>query len=94
MRKMSYSGHSLSLQNLLAYTNTLPIIIPYLNTVPNTLGFCPKPKSCRQTIRIEHEKHLNFVSQSESRITSPKSTRELSARVEDLSRLSVPLGSL
>ena len=78
----------------MAYTNRLPIIVPYLNTLPNTLGFCPKPKSCRESIKIEHEKPLNFVRQSESSITLPKNTRELSARVEDPSRLSAPLGSL
>ena len=44
-----------TLQNLLAYTGTLPIIIFYPNTLPNTFGFGPEPKSCRQPIRIEHE---------------------------------------
>ena len=52
----------------MAYTNRLPIIVPYLNTLPNTLGFCPKPKSCREPIKIEHEKPLNFVSETQSNI--------------------------
>ena len=51
------------------YTRTMPITIPYLNTLPNTLGFCPELKSCRQPIRIEHEKHVKLVSQSESSVT-------------------------
>ena len=43
---------------------------------------------------MEHEKPLNFVSQSESSITVPKNTQELSARVEDPSRLSARVDSL
>ena len=82
------------MQNTVVYHNTLPIAIPYLNTLTNTLGFRPKPKSCRQPIRIENGKPLNFVSQSESSITLPKNTRELSAMVEDPSQLSAPLGLL
>ena len=31
----------------------------------------PKPKKCRQPIRIKHEKHSNFVSQSESSTKKP-----------------------
>ena len=34
--------------------------IPYLYTLPNTLGSCPKQKNCRQPIRIEHEKNLQL----------------------------------
>ena len=45
-------------------------------------------------MKIDHEKPLNFVSLSESSITSTKNTRELSARVEDPSRLSAPFESL
>ena len=61
---------------------------PYLNTMPNTLGFSPKPLNCRHPIRIEHEKTLQLrepirieyyrtrvVGQSESSITSPESSR-------------------
>ena len=43
---------------------------------------------------IEHEKTLNFVSQSESNIMSPKNTREPSATVEDCCRLVSLLGLL
>ena len=50
--------------------------------------------SSRQPIRFEVEEPLNFVSQSESSIPSPKYTKELSARAEISSRLSVPFGSL
>ena len=62
--------------------------IPYLYTLPNSVSSCPKPKKCRQPIRIEHEepshfvsqpqsnteKTFNFVSQSISSITSPESS--------------------
>ena len=66
----------------LMYTNTLPITISYFNTLPNTLRFRPKPKSSRQPIRIQHEKHLNFVNQSESMITTPKNTRVVEVGAE------------
>ena len=68
------------LQNLIAYTNTLSIIVPYVDTLPKTLGFPPKTKNFRQPIRIEY----NYT----------KKTRELSARVEDSSRLSARVDSL
>ena len=64
--------------------------LPHLYTLLKTLGFCPKLKNCPQPARAQ--KLLKFVSQSESKITSPKSTREFSSRVEIHSRLSVPLG--
>ena len=55
----------------------------------------PKTKKTRQPIRIEHEKPLNIVSQSESSITVPEKTQTVSARVEDPSRLLPnPVGSL
>ena len=59
-------------------------IIPYLCTLPNTLGSCPKPKNVRQPIRIEY-----YVTRVERYVT-----RELSARVGDPSRLSARVGSL
>ena len=70
---MNQSTHSqnLSLQNLFAFTITLPIIIPCLNNI--AVGSFPKLN--RQPIRIEHGKPLNFVSQSDLSFTS----RELSA---------------
>ena len=73
---------SLYIQNPTAYANTLPIIIPYVNTLP-----CTKARSCHEPTRIEHEKNLNFVSQSETIFTKLKNTRELSARLEVPSRL-------
>ena len=76
-----------TLSRSIPYVNTLSRTIPYLNTLKKP-KFTPKPNSCRQPIRIEHEKPLNLISQSESSITVPKNTRELSARVEDPSRLS------
>ena len=81
-------------QKLIAFTNTLTIVIPYLSTLPNLLGYRPQPTSFRQAIRIEHEKPSNFVSRSESNITSTKNTRQLSARLEDHCGLSTPLSSL
>ena len=82
-----------TLRKDIAYIKTLPITIPYLKTLPNALVFRPKPKSSRQPIRIEHKKPLNFVNQSESSVTTPKNTRELSARVEVPSRLWAQVGS-
>ena len=81
-------------ENSIASTCTMPNIITYLNTILNTLGFDPEQKSCRQPIGIQHKKPLNFVGQSESSLTSPINTRELAARFEDPSRLTVSLGSL
>ena len=62
--KVSHSTHSVSLYHAKSTTATskLPIIFANLNTLSNTLGFRPKPKSFRQPITIEHEKPLNFVS--------------------------------
>ena len=42
-------------KNTIPYTNTLPTTTRYLYTMPKTLGSCPKPKSSRQPIRIEHQ---------------------------------------
>ena len=44
---------------------------PYLNILLNTHDLFPKPKNCRQLSRIEHEKHSQFVSQSELRTQKP-----------------------
>ena len=89
-----------TLQKPIVFYNKSPITFSYLDTMLNTLGLYPRPKTCRQSIRNEHqrplnehERPLNFVSQSETSITSPKNTRELSARVEDPSWPSA-LGSL
>ena len=62
------------MQDLKAYTNTMPIIIPYCTNLPNTLGLCPKPKICRRSIRIEHGKPSTFVIQSQLTNTSPESS--------------------
>ena len=66
------------MQNFAAYFNTLPIIRHYLITTANTLGFCLKPKCCRQPIRIEY-----YVMRKHAR-----------TMVENSFRLSAPLGSL
>ena len=46
--------------------------IPYLYTLPNTLGSCPKPKNCRQPIRIEYYvirvKHPSTSSANQNRV--------------------------
>ena len=78
-------------KNTIAYTNTMPITIPYLNTLPNTVLESQKLSAANQK---RARKTLNFVSQSESNITSTKNSRELSARLEDPSWFSAPLGSL
>ena len=78
-------------KNTIAYTNTLPIAIAYLKTLANTLVSCPTLSAAN---KIRARKTLKFVSQSESSITVPKNTRELSARVEDPSRLWARVGSL
>ena len=44
---------------------------PYLYILSNTLGSCPKPKNCRQPIRIDHEQPSHFVSQSELSTKNP-----------------------
>ena len=73
------------LQNPIPNTNTLPIIIPYPNTLPNILEVSMQHKTCQQLIKVDHEKALNFVSQSESKLTSPKNIKRPTAMVEDLS---------
>ena len=45
-----------TLSRTIPYLNTLNRIIPYLNTLRKKNKFSPKPSSCRQPIRIEHEK--------------------------------------
>ncbi len=56
-----------TLNRIIPYVNTLSRTIPYLNTLTRTIPylntlkkpkFSPKPNSCRQPIRIEHEKTL------------------------------------
>ena len=56
-----------TLSRTIPYLNTLSRTIPYLNTLSRTIPylntlkkpkFSPKPNSCRQPIRIEHEKTL------------------------------------
>ena len=42
----------------------LPIINPYLDTLPKTPKFCLNQKNCRQPIRIEHEERYIFTSPS------------------------------
>ena len=59
-------------------TNTMPKIVPCLFASAIKFGSCPKPK-LQQPIRIKPQKHLNFVSLSESSIPSPENTRELPA---------------
>ena len=120
------------------YLNTLSRTIPYLNTLSRTIPYLKTLSrthpACAQNRRIvgsqsesSTKKPFNFVSQSESSITSPESsanqhrvlhhsaanqirvlrntsrqpirieyyvTRELSATVEDPSRLSARVGSL
>ena len=46
-----------TLSRTIHYLNTLTRTIPYLNTLKKP-NFSPKPNSCRQPIRIEHEKTL------------------------------------
>ena len=91
---MRHSAHSSSLC-ITPYLKTLtrltlePILIHY--QIHSYFAQKQKVVAANQK-RVR--KTLNFVSQSESSITSPKATRELSARVEDPSRLSAPLGLL
>ena len=61
-----------TLQNPIAYNNIIPITIPYLNTLPNALGF--GPKTSRRPVRMEHEEPLNFVSQSNWALCNPKTS--------------------
>ena len=62
---------------------------PYVKTLPSRQPI----RTIRQPIRIEYYV-TRVVSQSESSITLPKNTRELSARVEDPSRLWARVSSL
>ena len=64
-----------------------------LNFVSQSESSTEKTHQLRQPIRFEYYV-TRVVSQSESSITVPKNTRELSARVEDPSRLWARLGSL
>ena len=127
-----------TLSRTIPYLNTLSRTIPYLNTLSRTIPYLNTLSrthlACAQNRRIvgsqsksSTKKPFNFVSQSESSITSPESsanqnrvlhhsaanqirvlrntsrqpirieyyvTRELSATVEDPSRLSARVGSL
>ena len=55
--------------------------------------FNPKPNSCRQPIRIEHEKTLKPRQPIRMEYHIAEKTQSLSARVVDPSRLSARLGS-
>ena len=47
-----------TLSGTIPYFNTLTRTIPYLNTLRKKPKFNPKPNSCWQPVRIEHEKTL------------------------------------
>ena len=72
------------------YFDTLSRTIPYLNTSSRTIPFV---NTIRKNPNLAQNQFFVGI-QSESSITVPKNTRGLSARVEDPSRLSAPLGSL
>ena len=70
------------------YLNTLSRTIPYLNTLSRTIPYLNTLESAANQIRV-----LGNTSRQPIRIEYYV-TRELSATVEDPSRLSVRLGSL